>query len=240
MLKNFRNLWVFGDSFSTPGFCVKPADSFWFLMGNALNTETIYNYSWPCNSFDSVVHNLISESDQYNWENDFFIVGIPPLSRSTIVSNDSTRSYYRRLFDSAAAEIDQQLILCHHGLENQQFIDNPTTVRFEDPTWTQTQTLRTVYLLNAWLDSKKANYLIINLSKDLLTEYSATGNFLLNACLNHPRNMLCGDTYHTINLNKNKPADFDQHGWHGHHGPAGNYWFFEQALMPRLVKNNLL
>jgi hypothetical protein len=215
-------------------------DSFWFLTATVLNTENVYNYSWPGNSFDSVVHNLISESDQYDWENDFFIVGIPPLSRLTIVSKDSTLSYHRRLFDSTATEIDQQLILCHHGLENRQFIHDPLAVRFENPTWTQTQTLRTVYLLNAWLDSKKANYLIVNLSKDFLTEHSATGSFLLNACLNHPRNMLRGDTYYNVNLNRNKPADFDQYGWAGHHGPAGNHCFFEQAVMPRLVKNNLL
>jgi len=238
--KKFRNLWVFGDSFSTPNICVDPADSFWFLTAKALCIDTIYNYSWPGNSFDSVTHNLVSESGQYDWKNDFFIVGIPPLARLTIVSNDSTRCYHRRVFDSSASEIDKQLILCHHGLENLQFINDPLAVRFEDPTWTQTQTLKTIYLLNSWLDSQKANYLIVNLSKDFLTEHSSTGSFLLSAGLNHSRNMLCGDTYYNVNLNKNKPTDFNQYGWSGHHGPAGNHWFFEQALMPRLVKNNLL
>ena len=32
----------------------------------------------------------------------------------------------------------------------------------------------------------------------------------------------------------NKPADFDQYGWMGHHGAAGNKYFFETLVKPKL------
>ena len=50
--------------------------------------------------------------------------------------------------------------------------------------------------------------------------------------------MVFEDTYQSTNKGINKPVDFDQFGWLGHHGPEGNRHFFEQALWPRLQKFN--
>ena len=234
MLKKYRNLWVFGDSYSTPGFCVDPADSFWMKVAQELNVDQVYNYSWPGNSIDSVAHTLISDSEQYNWNTDFFLVGIPPLARLTLVSKDDKNSFHRRVFNLSAQEIDQELILCHHGLENISFHKDPTAIRFEDSTWTEIQACRTIFLLNQWLDSKKANYLILNLSKEFMEDVPATGKFLQNHCYEHPNNILIEDTYYTINLGINKPVDFETYGWAGHHGSAGNEYFFKKSILPKL------
>lgn len=239
MSKKYCNLWVFGDSYSSPGVCVDPKDSFWMLVAQYLGVDRTYNYSWPGNSLDSVIHMLLSDSDQYDWSQDFFLIGIPPLVRLTVVSKNDKLSYHRRIFNFDSEEIEQQMILCHHGLENLQFYNDPTAVRFEDPTWTEIQACRSIFLLNSWLDSKNANYLIINLSKDFQDDSPATGKFLLEKSLNHPRNILLGNTYRGINFEINKPFDYDQYGWDGHHGPVGNKLFFEKSLLPKLKGYNL-
>lgn len=236
MLKKYRNLWIFGDSYSTPGYCVSPGDSFWMAVAQHLDVECVYNYSWPGNSLDSVIHMLLSDSDQYDWEQDFLLIGIPPLVRLTVVSKNDKLSYHRRIFDLDSNEIEQQLILCHHGLENLHFYNDPAAIRFEDPTWTEIQACRLIYLVNSWLDSHQANYLLINLSKDFQNDQPATGKFLLEKCLNHPRNILLGDTYYGINYGINKPTDYAEYGWHGHHGAAGNQYYFENSLLPRLKR----
>jgi len=238
--KKYRNLWVFGDSFTTPYVCVDPEFSFWMSTARILNVDTVYNYSWRANSFDSIVHNLSSESEQYNWQEDFFLIGVPPLVRMTVLSKDTSKSYYRRVFNIESKEIDQEQILCHHGLDNIRFANDPVSIKFEDPTWTQTQACQTIFLLNCWLDSKQANYLIVNLSKDFMFDRPANGVFLQNQCFNHDRNILHGDTYYNLNLNKNPPLDFDAYGWGGHHGPVGNQYFFNEGIVPRLKNNNLI
>lgn len=232
--KTYRNLWVFGDSYSTPTVCVEPSESFWAKVGKALGVEKIYNCSWPGNSIDSVIHTLISQSDQYDWSADFFLIGIPPLTRLTAVSGDSTKSYHRFVFDSAIQQIDRQMMLCHHGLENVSILNKPNLIDFYDPTWNEIQACRWIFLLNQWLDVQGTNYLIINLSKDFQDDQPATGEFLLQKCFSHPKNILKGKTYWGINYGVNQPADFDQFGWAGHHGPIGNKNFFENSLLPKL------
>lgn len=240
MLKKYRNLWIFGDSYSTPGVCVHPTDSFWMHTARKLEVDKIYNYSWPGNSFDSVIHNVISDSEQFDWEHDFLLICVPPLARLTIVSNDDTKSYHRCVFDIDANEVVRDLIVCHHGLENKSFYNDPTAIKFEDPTWTEIQACRNIFLLNQWLDSKSANYFIANMSKDFMSDAPATGKFLQKACHPHPRNILIGDTYYNTNFGIHKPADFDQYGWSGHHGPEGNKHFFNSSIIPRLKNNNFI
>jgi hypothetical protein len=239
LAKKYRNLWVFGDSYSTPGVCVTPTDSFWMKVAKQLQVQKVYNYSWPRNSFDSVIHTLISDSKQYNWQQDFFLIGVPVLPRLTVVGAHD-KAYHRSVFDAESNLLDSELILCHHGLENKSFHDDLTSVRFENPTWTEVQACRSIFLLNQWLDNNNANYFIVNLSKDFMFDSPATGAFLQDYCFAHDRNILRGDTYYNLNLNKHPPPDFDRYGWAGHHGPDGNAYFFEQSLLPRLKKYNFI
>jgi hypothetical protein len=156
-----------------------------------------------------------------------------------VVSDDDQRSYHRTIFDIQGQQLNEEFILCHYGLENKPFYQDPLAVRFEDPTWTEIQACRWIYLVNSWLDSHKANYLILNLSKDFQNDQPATGAFLLDKCLNHCNNILLGDTYYGINYGINKPKDFDQYGWGGHHDNIGNRYYFENSLKPRLKRLNL-
>lgn len=240
MLKDYDKLWVFGDSYATTNFCVDAKDSFWGLTANLLSTNTIFNYAWPGNSFDSVVHVMISEQNSYDWKKDFFLIGVPPLPRLTVVSKDDKKTTIGHKIDPISWQDDVFNVLCHHGMEN---ISSQVDKKFaihEDSTWTQTQAMRNIFLLNTWLDSKNANYLILNLSVDFYQDNSSVGDFLLTHCLSHSRNILFQDGYYSINLNVNEPADFKQHGWMGHHGPRGNRHYFEKSIIPALERNKLI
>jgi len=55
--------------------------------------------------------------------------------------------------------------------------------------------------------------------------------------MNHQKCILFEDTYHGINIGVNRPADSDMP--EGHHGPAGNKYFFENSLLPTMQRNKL-
>jgi hypothetical protein len=95
-----------------------------------------------------------------------------------------------------------------------------------------------VFFLTTWLDSIKANYLILNLGKDLdKNNQWGPSEFVLQYCMSHPRVILFEGTYHGINIGVNKPADSDTP--EGHHGPAGNKYFFEKSLLPKIKECGL-
>ena len=241
-MKNYNRLWVFGDSYTTPDVCVSPAESFWGLTATHCNISTILNCSRPINSFDSVCQILISEQNSYSWENDLFLIGIPPLERITVFDDYKDTPYYGYKIDTTTWKSESLQIQTHHGLVGlQNYGTDKQLIIHSDRTWVETQTLRDIFLLTTWLDSKNANYMILNLSKALTsTDAWGPSNFVLPYCMNHPRCILFENTYQSINLNVNSPADFDQYGWNGHHGPAGNQYFFEKSLLPQMQKCNLI
>ena len=236
MLKDYNNLWVFGDSYTTPNYCVSPSESFWGLTAKAIGANSVINCSWPGNSFDSIMHMAVSMQDEYDWDNDFLIIGIPPLERLTFFDNyKDTRYSNKHIFDSNnwKSKIDE--IHCHTGLINLKLATVKDLIIFEDRAWTETQVLQSLFLLTTWLDSKNANYLVINLSKSLdIDNKWGPSNFLLPYCIDHNKLIVFDNTYYSINLNINKPADFKEHGWMGHHGPAGNHYFFEKSIKLKL------
>ena len=240
MLRNYSKLWVFGDSYTTPGVCVSAQDSFWGLTALTLNIPVIMNYSRPGNSFDSVCQLLISEQDHYDWDKDLFLIAIPPLERITIFDNFNHTPYVRYEIETTTwNQIDNQ-VQSHHGLVgNKSFGDDKQLIIHANRSWLETQILRTVFLLTTWLDSKDANYIIINCSESLdINNVWGPSNFVLPYAINHTKCILFKDTYYDINYNVNKPADFDQYGWHGHHGAVGNKHFFKHSLLPIMQRNN--
>ena len=241
MLKGYDKLWVFGDSYSTPNVCVSPNESFWGLTATHCNIPTIMNCSRPVNSFDSVCHLLISEQTRYNWNKDLFLIGIPPLERITVFDDYKDTPYYGHDIDTKTWQSNEFQLQSHHGLVGlQNYGTDQLLVLHNDRAWTETQTLRTIFLLTTWLDSNNANYVIVNLSKSFdSSNIWGPSNFLLPYSMNHPKCIMFKDTYHEINIDINQPADFKAYGWNGHHGPAGNKYFFEESLLPTMQRNNI-
>lgn len=242
MLKNYSKLWVFGDSYTTPNVCVDPKNSFWGLTATALGVTTVINGSRPVNSFDSVCQLLVGMQQEINWQQDLVLIGIPPLERVTVFDNHKDTAYFGHQFDAQTWQKQSVNMQCHRGLVSlQNYGTDKTLVIHSDRYWLETQTLRTVFYLTTWLDSIDANYMILNLSKDLdINNVWGPSTFVLDHCANHPRCILFKDTYYGINLNKNTPVDFDQYGWSGHHGSAGNQYFFEHSLWPKMKQCNLI
>jgi len=236
LLKKYRKLYMFGDSFSTPHCWVEPKDSFWGLAAKTLGVGAIINCSWPGNSFDSVSHMLISNQLDYDWQKDFFLIGIPPLERWTVFDNHKDTVKNGLNINPTNWSEKEFEILCHHGLINIPFVDDRSTILYEDRSWTEVMALKQIYLLNSWLDSVNANYLIINLSKPFMHDQWLPNEFLIQAVSNHKNNIIFKDTYQSINEGIHKPADFDKYGWMGHHGPAGNQYFFKQSILPALER----
>ena len=236
MLKSYNKLWVFGDSFTTPNVCVSPKDSFWGLAASYLNVKNITNCSWPSNSFDSVCHVMISLQEQYDWDNNIFFIGIPPLWRLTIFDNYKDTRYNGYNFNTSTWTSDKFEIPCHTGLENFLVGGDKLLTIFEDRSWTETETMRTIFLLTSWLDSKNARYLIYNLSDPLdANNQWGPSNFLLPYCTKHKNCILFEDTYYSVNIDVNIPPDATSADkWRGHHGPAGNQLFFEKSIKPKL------
>jgi hypothetical protein len=236
LLKEYDKLWVFGDSFTTPNICVSPKDSFWGLAASHLNVKHIINCSWPSNSFDSVYHVMISLQEQYNWDNDIFFIGIPPLWRLTIFDNYKDTRYNGYNFNTSTWDSAKFEISCHTGLENFQVGEDKLLTIFEDRSWTETETMRTIFLLTNWLDSKNARYLIYNLSDPLdINNKWGPSNFLLPYCIKHKNCILFEGTYYSVNVGVNIPPDANSADkWRGHHGPAGNKLFFEKSIKPKL------
>jgi hypothetical protein len=233
---------VFGDSYSAPGYGVNPSESFWGLIAAQANIPKITNCSREINSFDSICQLLIGMHENIDWTNDLILIGVPPLERITIFDNFKDTKFLGYKFNTQTWAQQQFDVECHHGLVSlQNYGSDKEFIMHSDRSWLETQTLRTIFLLTSWLDSKKANYMILNLNKDLdKNNIWGPSKFILDYCLGHPRCILFENTYYGINLNKNPPADFDQYGWFGHHGPIGNQYFFEKSLWPQLQQCNLV
>ena len=239
MLKNYDKLWVFGDSYTTPDVCVDPQESFWGLTAEKLGIDTIVNCSRPVNSFTSVQHLLVSMSQQINWATDLVLIGIPPLERITVFDNYKDTEYLGHKIDTNTWVVDKFDIPIHRGLVSlQNYGTDRQLILHSDRSWLETDVLRQVFFLTQWLDKINANYLILNLSKDLDdNNIWGPSNFVLPYCKEHNRCILFKNTYHGVNVGVNKPADSDTP--EGHHGPAGNAYFFNQALLPKLKECNL-
>jgi len=236
LLKNYDRLWVFGDSYSTPHVCVSPRDSFWGLTASALSVDTVIDCSRSKLSFDSVCQMLVGEQQSYNFDRDFFIIGIPPLERITIFDDHKDTTFENSIFDTGTWQEETSNVVSHRGLINLQYSDlDKLSVLISDRSWIETQALRQIFLITRWLDSCNANYIIVNLSKNLdRSNQWGPSQYILDYCANHSRCKLFEDAMYDVNLNINKPADYDRYGWYGHHGPVGNKHFFETSIKDKL------
>ena len=132
--------------------------------------------------------------------------------------------------------VQNEPVLCHRGLEIIKGHEAQNMAIYLDRSWLETLALNSIFLLSQWLDSKKANYVIHTLGKafDANNIWDPT-TFNLKYCKSHSRCILFENTYNSVNINLNKPVDFDRYGWLGHHGPAGNKHFFESSLKDKLT-----
>lgn len=236
MPKSFEKLWVFGDSHSTPGVCVEPDKSYWGLAAIELAVKNVVNCSRPALSFDSVCQLLVGEQQQYDYDRDFFIIGIPPLERVTIFDNYKDTHFESWSFDLPEWNLQRTQMHSHNGLINLPYKDlDKIWITLSDRSWVETQVLRQIFLITQWLDQQHAQYMIINHSKNLdSNNHWGPSQFILDYCKNHHRCQLFDGSLYDCNLGIHRPADFDQYGWYGHHNSNGNQHFFDTTVRKKL------
>jgi len=236
-------LYIFGDSYSTPGLCTNPKDSFWGLLARDLadKIESIENYSWPGNNIDSIGHVIVSIVDQFEHD-DYLLIGIPHLQRLTLYNQDRELSDDKHMASFSCDLIKQKTerVFCHSGLT--QLITHQLGKDYVmnwNQSWAEAQALRMLLTLDAFLINKiKFEHVVyFNLSEPYqpLTQWP-TLCLLQQQVLKNPRMVLFENTYYSVNKDKHLPLDFDQFGWAGHHGPEGNKNFYETTIRPLVSK----
>jgi hypothetical protein len=224
---------VYGDSYSTPGFCVDPKDSWWGLMALSLQVGTVENYSWPGNNVDSISHLVVAGAGFL--PEDYVVIGVPPIERFTVYDPEVPAPSIHKFFGNLAP-MDQQVLREHDGLRQVTTHQlGQSYVMSWNRSWQEAQVLRELFLLKQYILGWTSNVLIVNLAEPFqpstgwLTLASIQRKFLAD-----PHSILFNDTYYSVNKNVNCPVDFNTHGWHGHHGAEGNKHWYTTVLYPRI------
>jgi len=242
-MKTYDSVYVFGDSYSTPDYCVDVEDSFWHNVAKDVGANTVHNYSHPGNSFESVTHLITTEHEKFDW-NGLFLIGIPPLERMTFYNNNPKEQHARKSFVMSNDVVEEELIRSQEYLRERSWRElGRDFLADENRGWTEARVLRELYLLESWLRlEKKANCVFINLSKKFIEQdLWPSSKEYVNYFMKLSNAIIFGDkTYHNINLGINKPADYDRYRWDGHHGATGNEYFYNNSLKPTLFKSGLL
>lgn len=232
---------VFGDSNSTPDAFVSPAESFWGLAARDLGVDKIVNYSRPGFSFDAVLHILINET--FNFADDYFLIGIPALPRYIAYSDKIKKNYTAKQFD-ANYTIEEIPI---HSLDNthpfrfeEQFDNDRLGVDRFSKEWLDVQSLEKIFLLHQYLTAMKARFLILNLSVPIVCQDMwPAGKGVMTKVQDLDECVIFDSTYQSVNFHDQiKPADFDQYGWQGHHGAAGNQNWYTKVIKPKMIELN--
>lgn len=226
-------LQVLGDSYTSPNFFVEPKDSFWGLIANDLNTNII-NYSSPGFSFDAILHILLNQ--EFDFKNDFFIIGIPPTVRETVYKEGSGYNLYKTIINDN--NIVTEPIACLENVDNikisERYTDEYQKLYPFSPEWHDVQVLEKVYFVYQYLKSHQARFIILNLSVPFIyQDMWPAGQHVIRKIKQLKECVIFDNTYIGVNKqDKIKPPDFNQYGWQGHPGPEGNLNYYNKVVKP--------
>lgn len=230
-------LHVFGDSYSTPEYCVSVQDSWWGLLSQDLEIDNIINWCWSGNNVDNIVQTLFCYQQEIG-KNDFVVIALPPMGRITTYNPDLFNSRpvkpTKRLYNESLDCIDEWSVLCQHGMVEQSVhFMSKDFISTWDPGYAEAVALRNIGLLLGYFECE---IMVINASVPFqpITQWS-TLRMAQDLVFDNPRVELF-KTYYTVNKDKNRPVDFDEWEWMGHQGAPGNLEFYSQVVKPMAKK----
>jgi hypothetical protein len=235
---NSKKLNVFGDSFATPGVCVAPSQSFWGLMAQDLDVDSVDNYSQSGFSLDHVIHILLNET--FDFDCDYFVIGIPPLLRYVEYSDSFNTTWNRSRFDNKFTET-QQTISCLNNTHRFRYEDRCKNQVVEySAEWADVQALEKIYLLHQFLNLKQTKFMMVNLTRPIIFQDSwSAGKSIMYKTKQLSECILFDNTFYSTNFDDQiKPADYDQYGWVGHHGALGNSNWYNKVIKPKMIELN--
>jgi len=223
-------LYVFGDSYTTPNYCVAQQDSWWGLCAGLLPVDEIHNHSWPGNNIESIAHTILhTDIDR----DDFVIVAVPPMGRITYFAGEAAKLQHYTVYNHDMQQQYTQPELCHKGLTQ---IPTHETEKENidrwDNSWGEATALRELLLLDVLLD--KVMFCVM--STPFMEKSSWPTIKTLIKKTKKPQFQTCKNTYYSVNLHINKPVDYDTYGWFGHHGAIGNKHYFNITAKPTMQK----
>lgn len=227
-------LHVFGDSYSTPDFCVSPSDSWWALTAAELQVDETRNYAWCGNNLENILHTIVCYINEFS-KQDYIIIAVPPLQRLTMFDPDNSSVKKISMWNKQTQCVHEEDVLSHSSLVDLNVHEmGKKYVELFDSSWNEACALRSILMLLAYLNNRVDNVLIANASVPFseLTNWS-----VLRPCQEQvfsDARVELFKTYYTVNFEKHKPVDFDTFGWMGHHGAEGNREWFDTVLKPKM------
>lgn len=240
MSNSSSKLHVLGDSYTTPGYCVEPQDSFWGLAAQELGIGTV-NYSYPGFSLDHFVHILLN--GEFNFAQDYFIIGVPPLLRYIGYQDHSGTAWPAQEFDlnfSAKVVPTAYLTNTQRLRFEEQFKNSREAIDHFSLEWNDVQCLEKIYLIHQYLSFHSAKFIIVNLSDPLHFQESwPPAQRIMTTVRDLPECVIFDHTYYSVNRQDQiKPADFEQYQWQGHHGAEGNANWYNKVIKPKMIELN--
>jgi hypothetical protein len=234
-------LYVFGDSFATPDFCVEPRQSFWGRAAQDLQVDEIHNHAHDGMPLDVILHVVLNET--IDWSHSYILVGIPPLPRIGIFK-DQSRAMRRtfRVYDRDFNQTNQT----QHSVTNVHWLDTDErfrgdrfTIAHYDHGWQELQSLEKILLLHAYLSQRTPNFIIANLTAPIAYQPDwEIGKKVYEQIKDLRECILFEDTPHDFNQRDGiKPVDRppgSEDCWFGHHGAEGNANWYHKVLKPRM------
>jgi hypothetical protein len=122
----------------------------------------------------------------------------------------------------------------------QKFLNNKKELDRFCAEWLDVQSLEKIFLLHQYMTLNKAKFLILNLSAPIVCQDMwPAGKGIMIKVRDLDECVIFDDTYQSVNfIDQIKPADFDQYGWIGHHGAAGNQNWYTKVVNPKMIELN--
>lgn len=238
MSKESIKLHVFGDSYSTPDYCVPSQKSFWGLAAHDLKVDKILNYSNLGFSLDHALHILLNET--FDFSTDYFVIGIPPLTRYIAYSDSYNTTWNLNEIERNFVQTTQTIKCLSNTRQfrfEQQFKNDAVGVDRFNAEWNDVQCLEKIFLLHQYLKLQNAKFMIVNLSNPIAYQdlWPAGCNIMIQV-KQSTECVIFNDTYYSVNYQDQiKPVDFTEHGWQGHHGPEGNANWYNKVIKPKMI-----
>ena len=242
-MKQYKELFVLGDSHATPNKYIDVHDSFWGLLAKDISASKICNMAFPGISFESIVHVLTSEAEIFAGDDKLVIIGIPVLERFCVLSeNVRIPINNAKVFNETLRHVDNKRFESLSNLKNMSLFEHGSkhVVSRSDRCWIESQILGDVVLVSNLLKSYNVNHMFVNLSKPLMEETFPNAKSIIGKVKQMENQIIFNDTLQSINFGINKPVDYDDYGYEGHHGKIGNKLFYEKSLCPQLKIAGLL
>jgi hypothetical protein len=198
-------LYVDGDSYTTPGFCVDQHQSYWSLFGQHAKADSIVNYAYMGKSPEGMIRSCVRFAVENSDQDIFFLLGFGPIERFDVGYQTGPRD------NPNPAE---------HGISSNPFSAEKERVIGHVSSLTEANFYSNLVLLGNFLDSRGFKYMFHFMPVPLKRLEAPLLTSLRNEVDQNPRIVnLFEDTYFIHGMkNKIKPVDFDEYGWMGHHG----------------------